>query len=870
MKNFEYKVSVIVPVYNAEEYLRDSLDSLLMQTIGHEEMEVLLINDGSMDGSMGICEEYAEMFEHFKIFSQENQGVSSARNLGIRNAKGKYVMFLDADDLLTPETVRAVTDYFDAVYDEVDLVTFKRIFYKEGKTLPLHFRYKFLTNTNVYDLNKYEYISQTTLNIAVKNNKEILFDTSLTQGEDQKYITEILLNRMKLGYCDKGEYKYIIHTGSAVSSESYSFYLFEQRTRMWEELFDKFTTVPKYIQGLVLANYQWELISDCIFPYHYKGELYENAIARIKNILSKIDVDMIINHPKMDMFHKHFWISMKSNAYPAVIFNKNEMLISVNESIIYRRDNMEIVLLKIDVKNGKANVRGFIKSPIFNYIKNVPKLKGIVGKKQYIIPLFASINSCYKTKARTNNFFGFDFTFMCLGNDELYFTVTVDGIEYETRFYCVPSAVFNKTLEINSFVRNGYIVSLNNNILKFEKSSEQKKCSLEADRVFPAASDEVYQIRKIVINANGKKRIWIYSDHASIGVDNAFYQFQHDWGKNDGVLRYYVCDGNRDKIINQFSSEQSKYLIEYGSRIHKIQYLCAEYIITSYMDIRPMRPFQTDAEFAYYRDLSQPVTICLQHGVLHADLRWLQSAERCRTDKVVISSFLERENYINKYHYREEDLIESGMPRYDYIDKNALAKNRILFAPSWRSYLLKKDTDGIWEKIPGQLTKSNYFKKFSEFLSSPKLADILEKKDLYLDAKLHQNMKSALEYFTDYSNRINFVNEANVEDYKIFITDISSYVFDYAYLIRPVIYFMPDMDEFKSGMNHYRELDLPWEKAFGSLTTEPESAVNEIIRIINNGFVPDPIFKERMDNFYLPMENCAEKMYQYLIKGEHR
>lgn len=871
MSHFEYKVSVIVPVYNVEKYLRDCLDSLLAQTIDHDEMEVLLINDGSTDGSLGICEEYAELFECFKVFSQENAGVSAARNLGIGNARGKYIMYLDSDDMLTPETVKSVTDFFDTVYGEVDLVTYKIQPYKNGIKGTPHFRYNYLKESGIYDLNEFPYITQTSMNIVVKNipYSNFFFDTSLSQGEDQKYATEFLLDKMKLGYCDKGEYKYIIHDGSAVKNEAYSFYLFEQRTGMWEELFDRFAIVPKYIQGLVLANYQWELTSDCIFPYHYKGEAYENAIGRIKNILLKIDVETIINHPSMDMFHKHFWISMKSNAHPTVIFKKDEMLVTVNGSTIYRRDNMEIVLNKVDIRNNTANVRGFIKSPIFNYINDIPALKGIVGKKQYEISLFDSINSCYKTTARTNNFFGFDFTFMCSGNDELYFTVTVDGIEYETQFYCVPSAVFHKTLEINSFVRNGYLISLHNNILKFEKCSEQKKCSLEADRKFPNASSEVYQIRKLVTGSGGNERIWLYSDHASIGADNAFYQFQHDWGKNDGVLRYYICDGNRERIIGLFTDKQSRYLVEYGSRIHKILYLRAEYIITSYMDIRPKQPFQSDAEFAYYRDLSQPVTICLQHGVLHADLRWLQSAERCRADKVVISSFLEKENYVNKYHYREEDLIETGMPRYDHIDKNASARNRILFAPSWRSYLLKKDSSGAWEKTSGQLIKSNYFKKFFEFLSSPKLADILGKNDLYLDAKLHQNMKSALEFFEIDSERINITTQhVKVEDYRIFITDISSYVFDYAYLNRPVVYFMPDMEEFESGMNHYRKLDLPWEKAFGNLTTTPEGAVNEIIRIIRNNFVPDAVFRERMDNFYLALDNCSEKLYAYLANEE--
>ena len=80
---FKYRMSVIVPVYNCEDYLASCLDSLLRQTISKDELEVLLIDDGSKDGSLGICKEYAEKYDIFKVFSLENGGVSATRNFGI-------------------------------------------------------------------------------------------------------------------------------------------------------------------------------------------------------------------------------------------------------------------------------------------------------------------------------------------------------------------------------------------------------------------------------------------------------------------------------------------------------------------------------------------------------------------------------------------------------------------------------------------------------------------------------------------------------------------------------------------------------------------------------------------------------------------
>src|SRR5690606_27364966 len=102
------KVSVIIPVYNAEKYLRECLDSVLAQTF--TDFEVLLINDGSTDASGKICDEYAEKDSRIKVFHKENGGVSSARNLGLDNAKGEWISFVDSDDTIEQETLATLAN----------------------------------------------------------------------------------------------------------------------------------------------------------------------------------------------------------------------------------------------------------------------------------------------------------------------------------------------------------------------------------------------------------------------------------------------------------------------------------------------------------------------------------------------------------------------------------------------------------------------------------------------------------------------------------------------------------------------------------------------------------------------------------------
>ena len=91
------KYSVIIPVYNVEEYLRECIDSILAQITSFE-YEIILVDDGSSDGSGMICDEYAEKYSHIQVVHDKNHGVSHARNTGIDLARGEYILFMDSDD----------------------------------------------------------------------------------------------------------------------------------------------------------------------------------------------------------------------------------------------------------------------------------------------------------------------------------------------------------------------------------------------------------------------------------------------------------------------------------------------------------------------------------------------------------------------------------------------------------------------------------------------------------------------------------------------------------------------------------------------------------------------------------------------------
>lgn len=124
------KVSVIVPVYNVEKYIRKCLDSLVNQTL--EDIEIIVVNDGSKDSSIDILKEYAEKHNNIKVYEKENGGLSDARNYGLQFATGKYIAFLDSDDYVDVNLYKRM--YEKAKAEDSDMVECNFYWVYDNKT----------------------------------------------------------------------------------------------------------------------------------------------------------------------------------------------------------------------------------------------------------------------------------------------------------------------------------------------------------------------------------------------------------------------------------------------------------------------------------------------------------------------------------------------------------------------------------------------------------------------------------------------------------------------------------------------------------------------------------------------------------------
>lgn len=125
------KVSLIIPVYNAEEFLDESINSLLNQTL--KDIELVCVNDGSKDNSLSMLENFSKIDNRIKIIDQENQGCGAARNKALDNANGDYVYFFDPDDYLVPDALEKL--YENAISNNSDFVIFKIASFRDGEPI---------------------------------------------------------------------------------------------------------------------------------------------------------------------------------------------------------------------------------------------------------------------------------------------------------------------------------------------------------------------------------------------------------------------------------------------------------------------------------------------------------------------------------------------------------------------------------------------------------------------------------------------------------------------------------------------------------------------------------------------------------------
>lgn len=238
------KISIVVPVYNMELYLERCLYSLVNQGLMDEDYEIILVNDGSKDHSLEICDNFAKLHKQVIVISQENRGLSATRNLGIANASGNYICFVDADDYLEINGLRNLLPYCD---NKNDLIRFwPRIIHKstkdedtiaDGRITFSGFAYQYM---EIYGLETICWNCLYRKEWLLRNN--ITFKEGLI-GEDFRFMFDVFMCNPFIISVAYRIYCYVIRDGSITTEKSIN------NSRKWtDHLLDTMTHIHDGIQ----------------------------------------------------------------------------------------------------------------------------------------------------------------------------------------------------------------------------------------------------------------------------------------------------------------------------------------------------------------------------------------------------------------------------------------------------------------------------------------------------------------------------------------------------------------------------------------------------------------------------------------------
>lgn len=313
MEALQPKISVIVPCYNYGHLITETLYNLQLQT--YKNWECIIINDGSTDNTHEVVLAFIENDARFKYISQENKGISSARNLGIDNATGDYIQLLDADDLLEPEKFETQVNFL-RTYKEIDIVYGDvKYFYSKSQSI----YYKTVNAEQTEWMPRVSGKGQTIISALLKQNimainsplfrKTILdktgyFDTSLPLVEDWEFWLRCAINNLEFFYLDSKETAALVRMHSiSMTRDTWNMRFNELQLKSRLQQLDFHESLRKLL-AIEKANVTVSLLY--IIAIDVKSGNFQKALKRYNLIKQSINLRKTIGQAVKKFKVKHF------------------------------------------------------------------------------------------------------------------------------------------------------------------------------------------------------------------------------------------------------------------------------------------------------------------------------------------------------------------------------------------------------------------------------------------------------------------------------------------------------------------------------------------------------------------------------------
>lgn len=594
--------SVVVPVYNKASHLKACFDCLERQTISKGDLEVLLVDDGSTDESLALCEAFAAERPWVRVIAQPNAGVSEARNTGIRVARGRYLFFLDPDDSLSPETLENVSKFFESCPEEVELATYPIVSIRDGKRQRLHHRYDVLRETGVYDLTLPENatVAQATMNVAVRNcfDGNVLFDFAPANGvivhEDEKYCTDVLQGSMQLGFCAEAEYRWMRSDEGASTALRQPERLYDNNIALFEDFFGRYgNEVPPYIQGLLVNDLSWKLKAGIALPTHLEGAAYDRALGRLGSLMERVDDDLILRHPNLREEHRLFALNLKCREPLRWRVAPGALAVLRGDALVFAAGCASATLTRIAVRDGELHVSGTLSSPFFAgweggvelLLRRRPR-KADRGGSADALALTEIVEACPTATVKLGRSFRFDFTCNLDESEDIWLDLRLDGVT-------IPLA-----WSVRGLARSAHALRHERIVGSWRVRADLDRSKIAVDRLEGKALQSALKQhdgrvprwktrldRRLIRHLLAGSEIWLYSDGPD-AEDEARTMFECDSLRDDGIVRYYAARSG------QAAPRPGKHgrIVRFGSRRHKMLFCAAQRVIAPAADFATYSP----------------------------------------------------------------------------------------------------------------------------------------------------------------------------------------------------------------------------------------------------------------------------------------
>ena len=884
MKNGFY-FSVIATVYNAEESLPEAFDSLLRQDVGFANVQLILCDAGSTDGSAELCDAYAAQHpDNVTVIHRESDDPASAWNAGLERAEGRYVCFPDAEDLFAENAMSEVFRFFES-HADTDVVSLPMISY-EKRDEEHTFVDKFEGGTRVIRLDeepsfsKVAFASAFFRGEAMKGNP---FDTRLRYASDTKLIQTVLLEKRTLGviadalFFDRSAKE---RPNPRESKEWYlpyvEFFCLDV-IRLSEE---RYGQVPKFIQNTIASGLLVRLRQQKI-PAEVLNEEEKTAYREgISKVYAHLDDDIVCaqEYPRVRL--KAYALYLKHRTLPHPVGAVEEHLYQYGDGATVQINPSGISLDFLNVKKAGVTIEAAFIHELFLSEKPTEFLVS-VNDKLYECETIDRKRTMYSMDVPIGERYEFQATIPLSEADAphiiRFYRKNELGKERVDQFGVGEFFPIEKYRTAYSFEK-GYVLRYGDGELRLEKPQHSR------------FGYEIRFIRELLKNPNSrtrmaatarilwlmarpftKKPIWILSDRMSFGGDNGEALFRYlTESQRKNVKAYFAIDKH---------SQDYKRLKKVGrvlalkSLKHKLIYLLSSYNISSQARREVFSGF--NKRYKALKDIeSKNRFVFLQHGVTKDD----QSSWMNRYNKniygLVSSARPETEGFRNwNYFYPEENLWETGMPRFDRLYHDE--KHQITIMPTWRNSLVSyRDAQTDIRYLKEGAENSSFFRFFNALMNDERLIAAAKTYGYSICFLPHPLLQAHIGLFHQ-NDAVTFFHAdtpyRNVfAESDLILTDYSSVAFDFAYLRKPVVYAQFDQEEFFSGDHTYTKGYFDYERdGFGEVETDLNKTVDRLIEYMENGCKLKEQYRARIDAFfaYDDQNNCR-RVYERIRAQE--